>query len=95
MEMAAAGRKLIPVDEDYVTQRLLEMDMCIRDAAKYRKSLTAVELEVLDYLVMKRGVTLSTASPLDVLSYLVCKDLGKKVSTVVHMRVCPETGVHA
>ena len=68
------------------------MDMCFRDAANYRKALTAVELEVLDYLVMKRGVTLSTASPLDVLSYLVCKDLGKKVNTVVHMRACPELG---
>ena len=92
LEMAAAGRKLIPVDEAYVGQRLIEMDMCFRDAANYRKALTAVELEVSDYLVMKRGVSLATASPLDVLSYLVCKDLGKKVSTVVHMRACPELG---
>jgi len=75
--MELAGRKLIPVNEDYVSQWLIEMDMCFRDAANYRKALTAVELEVLDFLVMKRGVTLSTASPLDVLSYLVCKDLGK------------------
>ena len=92
LEMESADRKLIPVNEDYVSQRLIEMDMCFRDAANYRKALTAVELELLDYLVMKRGVTLSTASPLDVLSYLVCKDLGKKVNTVVHMRACPELG---
>ena len=58
LEMELAGRKLIPVNEDYVSQRLIEMDMCFRDAANYRKALTAVELEVLDYLVMKRGVTL-------------------------------------
>jgi hypothetical protein len=76
LEIAAAGRKLITVDEAYVSQRLIEMDMCFRDAVKYRKSLTAVELEVLDYLVMKRGVSLTTASPMGVLSYLAVQGPG-------------------
>lgn len=90
--MVVAKRKLIPVDDAYVTQRLLEIDACFRDAPSYKKALNYAEVELTDFLMMKGSVTLATATPVHVLAYLVNKDLGTKINTVVHLRACPELG---
>jgi len=90
--MKTMGSKPIPTNLEYVRTRLSELDACFRDAPSYKKALSASELELEDFFLLNRNVVINTATPVDVLAYLVSKDLGQKVRTVVHTRSCPELG---